>query len=110
VRLARLLDLAGRRDRLLHMVVRTPEARGPAVEVGTPEALRAAATRGPTLYASTTRACCEVVAEDARRLGLDPLVVSARSVHHERVRRWLAAPPAPTPSPSCWSRSPSSPG
>lgn len=97
-RLARLLDLAGRRDRLLYVVVRTPEARGPATEIGSPEALRAAAidaaTVGPTLYASTTRAGCEVVAEDARRLGLDPLVVSARTVHRERVRRWLAAPRA----------------
>jgi hypothetical protein len=97
-RLARVLDLAGRRDRLLYVVVRTPEQRGDANEVGSPEALRAAAIEaagnGPTLYASTARACCEVVAEDARRLGLDPLVVSARTVHHERVRRWLAAPRA----------------
>lgn len=95
-RLARMLDLAGRRDRLLYVVVRTPEERGEANEVGSPEALRAAAIEaagsGPTLYASTARACCEVVAEDARRLGLDPLVVSARTVHQERVRRWLAAP------------------
>lgn len=99
-RLARVLDMAGRRDGLLYVVVRTPEERGRAYEIGSPEALRAAAidaaARGPTLYASTARACCEVVAEDARRLGLDPLVVSARTVHRERVRRWLAAPRADT--------------
>lgn len=97
-RLARVLDLAGRRDGLLYVVVRTPEERGDANEVGSPEALRAAAIEaaglGPTLYASTARARCEIVAADARRLGLDPLVVSARTVHQERVRRWLAAPRA----------------
>lgn len=95
-RLARVLDLAGRRDRLLYIVVRTPERRGAANEIASPEALRAAAldaaARGPTLFASTARACCEVVAEEARRLGLDPLVISARTVHQDRVRRWLAAP------------------
>jgi hypothetical protein len=59
----RYLEDAGRTARALVVVVVTPEERGPAVEAPNRETLREAyldaATRGPALFASTSRRACE---------------------------------------------------
>lgn len=94
--LARLIQIAGRGETILLVVVHTPERRGVATEVPTKEQLRdeaiASAVEGPVVYASTSRTSGEVVRQHALRLGLDPLIVSGRTLHSARVQRWLHRP------------------
>ena len=94
----RYLARAGRSGRVLVVRVQTPEERGVATEAPSPEDLRCraldAASRGPVVYASTSRKQGERVRAEAARMGLNPLVVSARTLHTSRVQRWLARPTA----------------
>ncbi len=89
---------AGRGERVLHIVVEAPEVRGAAVEAPTREELRdrllTAAKAGPVFFAASSRVACEAIEQEARRCGLDPLVVTGRTSHTERVQRWLATPRA----------------
>lgn len=99
--LVRTVEAAGRGERVLMVVVETPERRGTATEVPNVEALRdaalAAAVVGPVVYASTSRKAGERVQQEAIRRGLAPLVVSARTLHLPRVQAWLARPTAAEP-------------
>lgn len=88
----------GRGERVLHIVVEAPELRGAAVEAPSREELRdrllSAAEAGPVFFAASSRVACEAIEQEARRCGLDPLVVTGRTSHTERVQRWLATPTA----------------
>ncbi len=87
---------AGRTERVIHVVVAIPQVRGSAMEAPTREGLRnellTAARVGPVFYAGSSRTACEAIQQEAQRLGLDPLVVTSRTSHTERVQRWLAKP------------------
>ena len=94
--IAGFLRAAGRPERLFHLVVETPVARGCATEASSREVLRdallVAAGQGPVFYASASRVACETVAEEMTLAGMDPLVISGRTAQDPRAQAWLADP------------------
>ncbi len=94
--MAELVRRARPSTRLLHIVVEMHQRRGTAIEQPNWAALRdvaieAAATH-PVFYASSSCMACEIVAAEMVHLGMDPLVVTARTTQKARVAEWLCDP------------------